>query len=532
MRVYPKFSTHLPAPKRAISFVCVKYSNEFEHNIAQSNCVTAPLNEFIVVDNSDNLFFDTVSQAVNHGIKRANNNVVVIIHEDVLLPDYWQSAFEEALSKLTAHDPDWLVAGIAGWDNKQKPLGTLYEPGLSTHYCSEQPYQKAALLNSQLLVIRQPCTLFLDPNLPRHHHLGLDLAMQAQDKGRNSYVLNAPCLHQYANEIGQIIHAPHESTKLQQKQQLGYLAGRACADEYIQQKWPLIPNNILHFEQPGPFQHAYPPSPALLKKTEQLSKQQQSKLNRPFILLAKGGGGSRLLSILANDAGLFIGNDVNPTGDSREMARAIYRAVFRQYACPSEKQNTATCADLKATALNMLEQADWPNNWAFKVPESLFALDALQQAFPNARYIFLKRDPLTTSLRGTHMTARADNPIGQITLKLAYDADGIERQHILTDNKAIKLARTSQHQLRKVLSFKEKIASDDWLELAFEDLLHSPKAVLNTLGAFTGLPLVSSDIENSIDQQRATINPDEHSIDTIIKVEAILKNIRATLGYK
>jgi len=264
---------------------------------------------------------------------------------------------------------------------------------------------------------------------------------------------------------------------------------------------------------------------------EKLSTPQTKILSSPIILLAKGGGGSRLVATLANDLDIFIGNDVNPTGDSREMARSVYRAFFRQHWGSDIKNNTVNESDLRMSAYDMLEQAEWPKVWGFKVPESLFILPIINSVFPDARYVFMQRDPLSTSLRGTHMTADYDNPIGQIALGLAYDSVKRERKKILTDNKAVRLAYTTLHQLTKVMHFKKSVHKQYWLSLRFEDLISAPLTTLDQFSSFTGQQSKTTTIINTIDEKRAAIEYAEHSTETIIKVESILRPIRTKLGY-
>ena len=83
----------LISPKRPISFVTVHFCNELKHNLMTSPAVSNDLNELIIVDNRQNLFFDTLGQAMLHGINQAKNELIVVVHEDVVLCDGWQQKF-------------------------------------------------------------------------------------------------------------------------------------------------------------------------------------------------------------------------------------------------------------------------------------------------------------------------------------------------------------------------------------------------------------------------------------------------------
>ena len=46
-----------------------------------------------------------------------------------------------------------------------------------------------------------------------------------------------------------------------------------------------------------------------------------------LLFVGRGGSGTRLLSQLAVDAGIFVGNKVNKSGDSLEWVDLIYKMV-------------------------------------------------------------------------------------------------------------------------------------------------------------------------------------------------------------
>ncbi len=529
MREYPKIPSNIANPKRPISFICVKFCSEFEHNIAKSECVHDGLNEFIVIDNTANLFYSTLGQAINAGIKQATHDLLVIVHEDVVLLPGWQSLFEQSLNALEAVDPEWLVAGVVGWDVSGVMQGHLSDPHSYRNSLLDRSFAEISRIDEQVFILRKSKNLFPDPNLPSIHHIGRDLPLEAIKRGCKAYVLNAPSIHKYADAQGQLIKNPSDSTKIQHRGRIQYLADRACSNEYIGFKWKSLDTYSMDKIQGGNWGHAMPPP---LLQSRQFSEQSHEEtLDSPIILLAKGGSGSRLISTLAHDLNMFIGNDVNTTGDSREMTRSIYRGLIRKFRCPSKRQKMLTLPDLRETAALMLEQADWPEIWAFKSPESLFILPELSSAFPRARYVFFGRDPLLTVLRRSHMTARVDNEIGQITLPLAYDFFKIARQQILIDSDMVHKCRTTAHQLELIANLRQQTPDSKWLNLKFEDLISKPESLLSNLSDFTGQGILSKNILLEFDCQRAA-RSDENFSDEMVKMASnILEPIRLKLGY-
>ena len=529
MREYPQITASIPAATRPISFICVRYSDEFLHNIAKSTCVNDELNEFIVVDNTSHLFFRTPAQAINCGIEKAKNDLLVVVREEVLLIPGWQAQFEQSLRAMETKHPNWLLAGVLGWDAEERLQGWVNDPVLSQDTMLGKDFLEVARLDGHLLVLRRQGRVYPDPNLPGIHHIELDLAFETNRRGYTLNVLNAPSIHQYADAHGKLIRAARDSEKIRHKERLGYLADKAISDEFIASKWPELDPAILEITVPGPWSTAKTPNLSLPHKL--VSSRRQGILEAPIILLAKGGGGSRVLSVLAADVNLFVGNDVNPTGDSREMARSIYRAIIRKNRC-SKIQEANTVPDLRATAVQMLGEANWPEIWAFKLPESLLILPELHAAFPKASYVFFRRDPLSTALRGRHMTARLDNQIGQIALRLTYKSLGLSMQQLLDDNSTIRLAQTTRHQLELALEFKSQLINSSWLDLKFEDLKARPDFLLSQLAVFVGKEPVSRTINEKFDPNRANISLSEHCDTTIEQVRSILESIRVRLGYR
>jgi hypothetical protein len=174
-RKYPTIPTNLEQPHRPVSFICVKYSDEFHHNISTSECVLDALNEFIVVDNRSNIFFQTFGQAVNAGIAQARHDLLVIVHEDVVLLPGWQAMFEQSLTRLEKHDPDWQVVGVVGWDEQGRLIGHSSDPHDFRNTFREEPFVKAARIDEQVLVLRKAKGFYPDPDLPGIHNIGRDM---------------------------------------------------------------------------------------------------------------------------------------------------------------------------------------------------------------------------------------------------------------------------------------------------------------------------------------------------------------------
>lgn len=505
-RTYPVLPTDLPPAQTPISFVCVRFSGDFEHNILASECVHDPLNQFIVVNNENNLFFPTLCQAMQHGIDQAEHDLIAVVHEDVLLLPGWQSQLEISLAELERADPDWYLAGAIGWGDG-KTIGHWSDPFVCRNTFEEQNYREAFALDETILLLRKSGGVTLDLELPSIHNVGRDMARTGRRAKRNTYVVNAPTIHKYKDAQGHLIQEAKDSTKIRSRSSLPYLADKSCSDDYLRRKWRMNP-------------------PADQLTMPDMTPQQAALLDRPLILIGRGGGGTRLLSTIASDCGLFIGNKVNESGDCLDMVHWIYRGVFRKYHSTDAWMLSQIVPDLRLAAACMLEEAGWPEHWGFKLPETALILPEISEAFPAARYAAFSRIPENTVLRRSHMTARLDNHIGRCALTVAYDHFGLGRQQILEDDTLIHMAVTTLHQTALINAHMLGLPSGHGLNLSFEDTIASPENVLRSFSEFSGLPILSHRITTTVDQPRSRSKPDIFAQQDVDRVRAAIARLQ------
>jgi hypothetical protein len=197
-RRYPNLpeegETRLP-----LSFVTVRCSDELEQNLMRSYCVRDPRNEVIVVDNRDDVFFESLSQAFLSGIESARHEIVVLVHEDVLLLPGWQAEFERSLSELERFDPEWGLLGAAGCTFDGAPKGHWSDPHTYSNHFGNRRFDEVAHIDEHIMMLRRSDGALLDPLLPSIHNIGQDMAFTLRSRCRRIYVVDAPTVHKYAD---------------------------------------------------------------------------------------------------------------------------------------------------------------------------------------------------------------------------------------------------------------------------------------------------------------------------------------------
>lgn len=479
----------------------VRFSNEFNFNIAESLPVQFYRNELIVIQNPNNINYPCIGEALNIGIEKARYEIIVVVHEDVYLYDKWQNDFCQALFLLEKYDPDWAVLGCAGIDHSGSAIGNWHDPhGVTNTFSKGQRFARVVTLDEHLLVIRKSMDVRFDPDIPGIHGLGVDLLHSTAERKLNSYVINAPSWHKYKDANGVQIKTSKESIKIQNRSTLTYISDKLCCDEYISYKW----SSLLPFRSNAT---VYERIVSPIDELKMVSNEISEYLDTPIILIGKGGGGSRLLSRIAQDCGIVLGSDVSLSGDSMEMVMAVYQAVIHRYKCRQQWQRDLSIPKLRLAAARLLMRLSPSQRqfWGFKLPESLFVLSEIAAAFPKARYLIMTRDPLATCLRRTHMTARLDNEIGRLTLPAAYDWNKIPREAILDDPPVIHMAYSVAHQWHLVEEFllRHDRTSDKFF-CSYENIIGDPQEELNRLASWFGMSVSGCRLKDEVDPARAS----------------------------
>lgn len=502
--------------RRSISFITVAFSGELQHNLLRSSAVHDPRNELIVVDNRENLHFDTLGAAWMSGVEKARHPLIALVHEDVLLLPDWQGSLEASLDALEVEDSDWGLIGVAGWDAGGRLTGCWSDPHGNYRELVDHAFAPVVRIDEQFMLVRRDSGLRLDPALPSIHFIGHDLAEVAREAGRRTYVVDAPTVHKFADAEGQPIQRAADSPKIQGRKSLTYLADYACSEAYFRRKWARLPAQ-------APCQGASP-------------THEDPHADAPVILLARGGGGSRLLACLGRDAGIHIGNDLNVSGDAMELAQPMYQWLLARWRYPQAEIEGLMRARFLDAVRGMRERSGFAADWGFKLPESMLMVDRLLALFPRARCVHMVRDPATTCLRRTHMTARTDNHIGQAALLAAYREQGLDARPIVEDPAAMRMARTTRHQLSLACRHLASLPADRILQLRFESLMQAPGRALEQLAKWLrpqpGAPIaVPASLEHELDPQRPQRSAQRFEPAIEAAVLAELEGVRRMLGY-
>jgi hypothetical protein len=224
------------------------------------------------------------------------------------------------------------------------------------------------------------------------------------------------------------------------------------------------------------------------------------------LFTGRGGSGTRLLSHLAEEAGIFIGNRINKSGDSTEWVKLIYRMAVEAGGGHDLPSGSRYRQEIRARAGQILEEGPARESqlWGLKLPETMLVLPLLIDAFPRAKVVHLTRHPVSSSLRRTHMTSRLNNPVGAIALPAAYRYSKRDIDRIATDEPYLHNACSWNFQVTRVARYaRQALGHGRYLEITYEDVCTQPSRAVAIVRSFLGCADKGSGTSIPVDLSRA-----------------------------
>jgi hypothetical protein len=176
----------------AITFAVATNSREIlQDNFLSSPCFAQAHPHQILIQEG----FTSACAAYNDAIKRSTNDLIVFVHQDILLPESWLHDLEISIDSLSRSDRNWGVLGCYGETLVGGGYGYIYSGGIGL---LGKPFDSPAAvqtLDEIVLILRRSSNLRFDDRLPGFHFYGADICMAASAQGMNNYVIPAFCVH-------------------------------------------------------------------------------------------------------------------------------------------------------------------------------------------------------------------------------------------------------------------------------------------------------------------------------------------------
>ena len=255
--------------------------------------------------------------------------------------------------------------------------------------------------------------------------------------------------------------------------------------------------------------------------------------NPPTICIGRGHGGTRLVSKLMQDIGIFIGrhDQINGCDDSLDWVPLIYHMVEECGPVSEFKTGSQYESDIWNTARFILKNSHVSPGfpWGWKLPETTLLMPFFAEAFKKARFIHCIRHPVSSSLRGGHLTSDPSNSIGKASVYGAYEYCGIPKEQADSDPSLRRSAITWEHQTSRAMKYGRSLGADRYLDIKFEDICASPDWAMGTVERF--LKARRSRVRPGLDIDQARTNKWDASDPNAEKIWEICGKTAKEAGY-
>jgi hypothetical protein len=144
-------------------------------------------------------------------MEEAKAEVLVFTHSDVYFAEGWFERLGWEIDRLTAMDTDWAAASISGITASGELVGQMWDCSLVPLFRETSGIYGKSLakpvpivsLDESAFVVRRGAGVNFDPCVPEFHLYGNDLVLEAERRGKRSYGLDLPILHNAKPQLRQ-----------------------------------------------------------------------------------------------------------------------------------------------------------------------------------------------------------------------------------------------------------------------------------------------------------------------------------------
>jgi len=147
--------------------------------------------ELIAIDNTAARW--SAPSALNEGWKKANGEILVFCHQDVIFPHDWPEQMLRQIAKVEKIHKNWGVLGPYGVSMTGKCVGNVIDPHRSS--CEKRLPVVVQSLDELCLITRRNSGLRFDERLGGFHFYGADICLEAMTNGMTNFAIDACVQH-------------------------------------------------------------------------------------------------------------------------------------------------------------------------------------------------------------------------------------------------------------------------------------------------------------------------------------------------
>lgn len=153
----------------------------------------APTCEYLFIDNTG-VEQTCAYRGLNAILNAARGRHVILCHQDVRLLRDTRDTLVARLTELSAHDPDWALAGNAGGVSPGTLAIRITDPHGADQHVGQLP-ARAMSLDENFIVVRRDARIGFSQDLSGFHFYGADICLNADIMGFSAYVVDFHLVH-------------------------------------------------------------------------------------------------------------------------------------------------------------------------------------------------------------------------------------------------------------------------------------------------------------------------------------------------
>ncbi len=138
--------------------------------------------------------YSSASLAYNDALSGSSNDLFVFMHQDVYLPEGWDSRLLDIIESMDNTLP-WGVLGCAGITHDHEVVGHVYSNGMNSVLGKPDKPREVVSLDEMILILKKSNGIRFDPALPHFHLYGTDICLESNKLGFKNYAIDNFCFH-------------------------------------------------------------------------------------------------------------------------------------------------------------------------------------------------------------------------------------------------------------------------------------------------------------------------------------------------
>ncbi|HZZ43832.1 MAG TPA: glycosyltransferase [Tepidisphaeraceae bacterium] len=177
--------------------------------------------------------------AYNMGLDDISAEIVAFIHQDIYLPAGWCDRLLRTIKLLEQQNPSWGVLGVWGACEKGNFAGRVWCSGGNREHIGTAGITPVQSIDEIVIVTNSKCRLRFDEKLPGFHLYGTDIIQQAKQSGYETFVIDAPVVHNSRYNRRPVDRAYIKAYRYMQRKWSNELPIRTSVIPLTRSGWPL-----------------------------------------------------------------------------------------------------------------------------------------------------------------------------------------------------------------------------------------------------------------------------------------------------